>query len=435
LEYVMRSVPLSLLWVLLILSACAPAPTQGVSPTDVEPATVVPTDATLDEPAIASTATQSAPAFELVDIPAARSLSITVGSDGMLYLAHGRDRSLFVSRSTDGGRTFSEAVHASRETPVHVLPIERPAIAASGEGRVSVAWLEVPRDFNGATVWHALSVDGGEIFGTAVQVTVEEQGEVTMVVTALDEEGNPFLVWLNGSALRFSRSFDGGETFSEPVTIGDGSCECCQPQIVVRGEDVHIAYRSLEPGNEAGDIRDIVMISSEDAGGSFQPVRRVSDAHWYLPACPIAGPSLAADDGRFLITWMDGRSEPPGTFGRGDVWLATSQDGGATFSANVRINPDEDMHHTLPTVAVGPGGRIHVAWEAHPQGPGQVLLYYSTSDDGGLTFAPPQIIADGSDSSRGNPAKPVLGVDPSGHVTLAWLDRQGARIAFWTDER
>jgi hypothetical protein len=28
-----------------------------------------------------------------------------------------------------------------------------------------------------------------------------------------------------------------------------------------------------------------------------------------------------------------------------------------------------------------------------------------------------------------------LAVDPSGHVTLAWLDRQGARIAFWTDER
>jgi hypothetical protein len=426
----MRSVPPFLLSVLLILSACAPAPAQGVSPTEVDS-----TDAPTAGPATASTSTQPALSFESLDIPEARSLSMTVGPDGLLYLVHGRDRSLFVSRSTDGGRTFSEAVNASGDTPVHVLPIERPAIAVGAEGRVGVAWLEVPRDFNGATVWHALSEDGGETFGSAVQVTVEEQGEVTMVVTAPDEEGNPFLAWLNGSALRFSRSFDGGETFSEPVTIGDGSCECCQPQIIVMGEEVHIAYRSLEPGNEAGDIRDIVMIRSEDAGGSFQPVARVSDAHWYLPACPIAGPSLAVDEGRFLVAWMDGRSEPPGTFGRGDVWLATSQDGGATFSANVRINPDEDMHHTLPTVAAGPGGRIHVAWEAHPQGVGQVLLYYSTSDDGGLTFAPPQIIADGSDSSRGNPARPVLAVDPSGHVTLAWLDRQGARIAFWTDER
>jgi hypothetical protein len=421
---------LSLILIIPLLSGCTPALTQGVGPQDVNP-----TDAPTAEPATASTSTPPAPAFELVDIPKAQSLFMTVGPDGLLYLMHGRDHSLFVSSSTDGGRTFSEAVKASGETPVHVLSIERPAIAVGMEGWVSVAWLEVPRDFNGATVWHALSADGGETFGAAVLVTVEGAGEVTMVQTALDEEGNPFLTWLNGSALRFSRSFDGGETFSESVSIGDGSCECCQPQIVVRGEEVHIAYRSLEPGNEAGDIRDIVMIRSEDAGSSFQPVTRVSDPHWYLPACPIAGPSLAVDKGRFLVAWMDGRSEPPGTFSRGDVWLATSQDGGGTFSANVRINADEEMHHTLPAVALGPGGSIHVAWEAHPQGPGPVLLYYSTSDDVGLTFAPPQVIADGSDSSRGNPAKPVLAVDPSGHVTLAWLDRLGAHIASWTHER
>lgn len=421
--------PLFLVLIPLLLSSCAPVPTQGADPQEAGL-----TDAPTVEPTLATTDTPPAPAFELVDIPKAQSLSMTIGPDGMLYLVHGRDRSLFVSRSADGGRNFSEAVNANGETPVHVLPIERPAVAVGTEERVSVAWLEVPRDFNGATVWHALSVDGGETFGAAVLVTVEEQGEVTMVQTALDEEGNPYLTWLNGSALRFSRSFDGGETFSEPVSIGDGSCECCQPQIVVMGEEVHIAYRSLEPGNEAGDIRDIVMVHSEDAGGSFQPVRRVSDAHWYLPACPIAGPSLAVDEGRFHVAWMDGRSQPPGTFGRGDVWLATSQDGGATFSANVRINMDEEMHHTLPTIAVGPGGRIHVAWEAHPQGPGSVLLYYSTSEDGGLSFAPPQVMADSSDSSRGNPSKPALVVDPSGRVTLAWLDRQGARIAFWMDE-
>lgn len=433
----MRAYPvsLSLLLVVSLFSACAPATTQGVSPTEFDPSTVDPIDPQTAEPAAASIPTQPAPAFELSDVPGADSVSLTIGPDGMLYLAHGRDRSLFVSRSMDGGRTFSEAVNASGEIFVHVLPIERPAIAAGMQGRVSAAWLEVPRDYNGATVWHALSLDGGQTFGDAILVTIEEQGEVTMIQTALDEEGNPFLTWLNGSALRFSRSFDKGETFSEPVSIGDGSCECCQPQIVVGEGNVHIAYRSLEPGNEAGDIRDIVMIRSEDAGGSFLPVVRVSDAHWYLPACPIAGPSLTVDGERFLFAWMDGRSEPPGTFGRGDVWLATSQDGGATFSANVRINPDEEMHHTLPTVAVGPGGRIHVAWEAHPQGPGQAVLYYSTSDDGGLTFAPPEIIADSSDSSRGSPAKPVLAVDPLGHATLAWLDRQGARIAFWMDGR
>jgi hypothetical protein len=202
---------------------------------------------------------------------------------------------------------------------------------------------------------------------------------------------------------------------------------------VVLEDQLHIAYRSLEPAGEKGDIRDIVMISSTDRGQTFQPVTRVSDAHWYLPACPIAGPSLAVRDGNFYIAWMDGRFAPAGTFSRGDIWLAVSRDGGKTFSSNIRINPDQNLHHTLPSLAIGPGGRIHIAWEAHTQGTGEVFLYYSFSDDEGQTFTSPQIIADSTDPDRGNPGKPVIVVDTMGRITLAWLDRLGVRMATWTD--
>ncbi|HET6824243.1 MAG TPA: sialidase family protein [Anaerolineales bacterium] len=389
------------------------------------------------EPVPTEAATNVSPPidFHILDFSEARSHSLAAGPDGSLYLIFGQDHSLFVSRSTDGGQSFGEVVLASGERLVHVLPIEHPAIAVDSEGQVHIAWLEMLPDFNGAEVWYAVSRNGGETFQPGQLVANEPEGEVAMVQVALDSKGHPFLMWLNESELKFARAVDTGSTFSEAISIGDGSCECCQPQAVALDDNIHIAYRSLEQGSETGDIRDIVMISSADKGHTFGNIARVSDAHWYLPACPIAGPSLAVHDGSLFVTWMDGRFEPAGTFSRGDIWLSSSQNGGKTFSANIRMNPEQTMHHTLPTLAIGPGGRIHISWEAHHQSTREAFLYYAFSDDNAQTFTSPQIIADNVDSARGNPGKPKMVVDAQGHVTLAWLDRLGVRLATWTDPK
>lgn len=410
------------------ITLCAFFILMGCAPFSTQISEMIPTEGTT-----ISSPENQAPAveFNVTDFPKARSLSLATSSAGNLYLIYGQDESLFVSRSTDGGQSFSEAVLATADIPVHVLPIEHPAIAVDNAGRVGIAWLDMPPDFNGAKIWYAVSEDGGHTFKSGQLVAVESEGEVAMVQVALDDAGNPILAWLNGSELKFARSSDQGSTFSEMLSIGDGSCECCQPQSIVIEKDIHIAYRSLEQGNDKGDIRDIVMIHSTDGGATFQPVSRISDEHWYLPACPIAGPSLAVHNGSFFVAWMDGRAEPAGTFSRGDIWISSSQDNGKTFSQNIRINADQTMHHNLPSIAIGPGGRIHVTWEAQAQA--DAFLYYSISDDGGQTFAPPQVIADNKDSARGNPGKPLIVADSMGHITVAWLDRQGVRIATWID--
>lgn len=405
----------------ILLFGCSSAPPLTNPPTD--------------PPAVFPNPIQSPIFFKTFDLPNAKSVSIAGNTKGTLYLVHGEEGSLYVSRSIDAGQTFSEPVLVTGDIQAHVLPVERPAIAIDDENRVSVAWLELPPDFQGANIWQVFSEDGGRTFTDPVLAGMEPFGEVAMVQVALDGEGNPLLTWLNGSKLKFTRSFDGGGTFSEIVHVGGGSCECCQPQIIAADEHVFIAYRGLESGGTQGDIRDILMIRSADGGKIFSPVTRVSDAHWYLPACPIAGPSMAVSKGNLFISWMDGRFEPAGTFNRGDVWFAASTDGGESFSPNIRINPDQDSHHTLPAIAIGPGGRIHAAWEALSQSGGSNNLYYTFSDDGGQTFFSPQVFADNTDASLGNPGKAVLFIDPEGNVALAWLDRSGAHVASWIDPK
>lgn len=398
---------------------------------------VTPTAVTTAQPQVSSPtgpagppSTETPPApldlSAVVDFPKAQSVSVVSGPDDVLYLVLGQGHSLFVSGSTDGGQSFSDPVLATGEHPVHVLNIERPAIAASRNGQVGLAWLEIPGDYNGGQIWYAASDDGGQTFRPGQLVATDASGETTMVEAALDEDGHPLLVWLNGSRLQFARSLDQGRTFTTPKVIGDGSCECCQPRAAVIDDKIYITYRSLEPAPEAGDIRDIVLIRSEDNGQTFEPVTRVSDTHWYLSACPIAGPSLAIREGEVVVAWMDGRFAPPGTFSRGDVWLAHSSDGGQSFRPNVRLNLDQRLHHTKPTVAFDPQGRLHVVWEA--QGDGQAMLYYASSQAEGQPFTPPQVLATDADGARGRPQMAVLAITPSGQVAVAWIDRQGARL-------
>lgn len=406
----------------IFVVGCSPASTPQMS-APTEPLDVTPTQA------------PSPIHFETFDLPNARSVSIAGNTNGDIYVTYGIDHSLYVSRSTDAGRTFSDPVLATGNSQAHVLSVEKPAIAVDNNNLVGIAWLELPSDFQGADIWYAVSEDGGQTFAPPVLAGTESVGEVAMVQVTLDSDGDPYLAWLNGSKLKFTRSFDGGRTFSEALRVGGGSCECCQPHVLVAEENVYIAYRGVEAGGTQGDIRDILMIHSENGGENFSEPNRVSDTHWYLPACPIAGPSVAVNEGSLFITFMDGRFEPAGTFSRGDVWFAISTNNGSIFSPNIRINPGQDAHHTLPSIAVGPGGRIHIAWESLSQGEGNNNLYYTTSDDAGQSFAPPQVIADNSDSSLGNPGKPVLFIDGDGNVALAWLDRSGAHIASWIDTR
>jgi hypothetical protein len=246
----------------------------------------------------------------------------------------------------------------------------------------------------------------------------------------LDEAGNPLLFWIRDTDLRFARSFDQGESFEIVETIGDGSCECCQPSTVVLGEQVFVAYRSLVEDGSHGFIRDIAVMSSTDGGRSFGPVTQVSDEHWYLDACPIAGPSLVHHEGRLYAAWMDGRTAPRGSFFDGDIWFASSSDQVESFTANRKVNAGESAHNTLPVLAVGGSGRIHLAWQAQDED----ALYYTTSDDGGESFAPPVALAGNEEPERGSPAMPSIAMDESGQVYLAWLDRSGARLLSWREQ-
>src|SRR5688572_7634652 len=362
----------------------------------------------------------------IIDFPAATSMALTTAGDSV-YMILGREHSLYVSRSTDGGETFSDPVSATGEHEVHILRVERPAISANDKGQVAVAWLEL--DFEGGNnkVWYALSNDSGQTFGSAQLVGEDPPGETAMVQVLLDSAGNPTLTWLSGNDLRFARSTDQGKSFSSAKSIGQGACECCQPDLMLTGDQLLIGYRGL--GNdESGAFRDASLISSLDGGETFGPVSLATDSHWYINACPISGPSMAVHDKSIYMTWMDGRAVAPDNLLSSDVWFAQSADDGQTFSSNVQVSNGLSTHNFLPRTAVGPGGRIHLVWQAISPD----AIYYATSDDLGHTFSAPLVIVDDA-ANRGRPAGPMISINGQGRVFLAWLDDLGVQLAVWDE--
>ena len=203
------------------------------------------------------------------------------------------------------------------------------------------------------------------------------------------------LVWPNSikvegrkwpaAMMRFSRSENGGRTWSTPVTLNDDTTrapvshqfhgaalvgdsglavawldERAAVEPIVSGADGH-AEHAVEPDAH------IYLTTSADFGRSWGPNRKAWDA-----ACPCCRISLArSTDGQVVAGW---RKHFPGNV-RDVVTATISEQPGEPE----RVHPDdwayEGCPHSGPSVATGADGSTHVVWYNGKQGAAGV--YYA----------------------------------------------------------
>lgn len=124
---------------------------------------------------------------------------------------------------------------------------------------------------------------------------------------------------------------------------------------------------------------------------------------------------LASNDGALLLAWTS-----PGDGGR-DVWLSVIDEG--EFSAPVLVSdlPSTElvMDEMRPALAIGPGGRVAVAWATQDWD-----IQVAISDDGGATFAPS--LRMNGDQGEAIQVLPVVAFDEEGALHAVWLDPRDA---------
>jgi hypothetical protein len=267
-------------------------------------------------------------------------------------LTSGARSSVLVSRSLDGGFTWSPGVAvADDDGSQYFNDKESVTIDPTDSRYVYVVWDRLDRNDRGPTLL-ARSVDGGANWSPAVVIydpagsgrqtignvaLVAPSGVVFIFFTELEPApGNP--ARLVGH-LALIRSLDKGLSWSAPVRIADlltvGTRLPLQPQTVVRAGEIlgtfavnpvtGTLYATWQDSRFSGGARDsIAFAQSQDAGATWSaPVRVNAD-----PSVPAFTPTLAVlPDGAVGVTYYDFRQAGSVSFQPTEFWLATSRDG------------------------------------------------------------------------------------------------------------
>jgi hypothetical protein len=349
-----------------------------------------------------------------------------VGAAPMFSVApDGREAVAWVS-APDGGTDGRLYLSVDGADPVELKdplgPIEAhgeapPKVAFGPDGALNALYV-VGKVIEGerfplAALRFTRSLDGGKTWSEPVGVTDDSDfGSHNFHALHAGADGALYVTWLDGregvSSVFLTRSTDGGATWSANQRITETeACPCCRTAIATAADGtLFVAWRIVNPGN----VRDIVVAKSTDHGATFSAPVVVHDDGWVYPGCPHAGPSMQVDaEGRLHIAWWTGKE------GIAGVHYARSEDGGQTFSAPVDLGVAQYSKPAHVQLALGEAGTVLVAWDDGTVVTPKVLL--RTSRDGGETFGAAQMV-----SAEGRAATfPVLGLSGS-TVSVAWAE-------------
>ena len=194
------------------------------------------------------------------------------------------------------------------------------------------------------------------------------------------------------SPIKFSRSTNGGATFSSPKTISsgsrDGTARNQGSDIAVAPDGtIYVAYRTYAGGS---DVSSISIVKSTDCGKLWsQPVFVGSIVAGQAPGVAFRTPTfafVAVDDMNPNNVYVAYQS----LAGDYDIYVQRSTDGGATWGAPVQANEDPGSRHQIfPTIEVS-NGALHVAWydfRNSTTATNEALdVYYASSNTAGDTY-------------------------------------------------
>ncbi len=273
------------------------------------------------------------------------------------YIGTWQHSGIFVARSTDGGATWRPGVpiieHDGR-TPFEDK--EYPACDRTNgvfAGSLYIAWTqfdgyESTNPADSTRILFSYSRDQGTTFAPPIKVSdrggncVDGDSTVEGAVPAVGPDGAVYVAWAGPRGIEFDRSIDGGLTWGADRVISDipGGWDFAVSGIYrVNGLPVTKTDLSIGPysgrvfvlwSDQRNDDTDVFLIHSDDRGEHWSPRVRVNGD-------PVGNgrdqffPWLDVDPmtGHVYVVFYDRRATT-GTYT--EVWLATSTDGGDSFT-------------------------------------------------------------------------------------------------------
>ena len=313
----------------------------------------------------------------------------------------------YVSKSTDGGSTFSNGVKVGGNDP-HVFG----AITVDNSGTIYAAWDGIAGEMpNG--VYLSKSTDQAATF--SAPVTVSSDGLFPQVRVF---GSNVYILFCkaktnNKVGYFFARSTNGGTTFEAPyeitdVTIDDVKYDTPDAMFVDNSGNIYCVWND---GRRTGTGTDIYMAKSTNNGTSFSANVLVNDPAGSADKIRT-GAAIAAVGSNIYVIW---RQEDDDHGANRKILFSKSANGGTSFGAEKEIAFGGSGS---PALTVNSAGEIYIAYPQYSVQ--QNGVFCAKSNDQGASF-PVTTFISGANADAKNPS--------------IFVDAGDALYAVWTDVR
>ncbi len=310
------------------------------------------------------------------DLPA-----IAVDSRGLIHVVWESRPGIYYSNSWAGGTPW-EATAWSQPTQISKAGRGRAYIAIGPEDVVHLVWLDAPETpsvlegelcLDCWDVHYANSTDGGQSWSVPTNVSNSpERSEYPFVMA--DSQGAIHVAWDEHNARdqglsgRYSRSVDGGATWSEPLDIGREVAPAIPTRLFVGPGERGRIYLTWQLWHAPG----LFIRRSSNGGATWSSAVELPE---------VEGRS----DYSFLETAADGSDNlfltfSTGSYSNREVYCGRWANGAWIDLTNVSGSA---AHSSRPRIAVSEGNIIHLVWFEHSQGQatihdgGNMEVFYS----------------------------------------------------------
>jgi len=280
-----------------------------------------------------------------------------------------------------------------------------PVIATDPAGNVDVAWI------NTGGPEFVRSTNGGITFSTPLTIpsNMQDTADGNGIEMGLDGSGDINLLWHReltetGTIPNsfFSRSTDGGATFSTPVNPSGAT----SAQLVVApGGNISIIWFDETTS-------DLLAVSSSD-GVNFSTPTTI----WTAVGNPMDLIVEAGPQRQLYLFWTQVVTMTNCSI------LSSSSTDGTTFTPASSVSAGGGSCNQTPSAFVDSNGNVIVAWDADG-----ASLFFSRSTNGGITFSAPVSIP-----TNPSPLAPQVTVGTNGTIYIVWETASGESFASSTN--
>ncbi len=349
--------------------------------------------------------------------------SAAFDSHGRLWLVDAADGHVRLRHSDDDGRTLSAPVEVNAAAErIYAEGENRPKIAFGPHDEIYVSWSQPRAEPWTGFVRFARSLDRGEHFSEPLTVH-HDRAEITHRFDALavDGKGRVVIAWIDKrdviAATAAGKPYLGAAVYYSWSDDGGASFVPERKLIDQSCECCRIALARMPDGEVAAFFRSIYGDNIRDhayavlrTDGQASRAERATFSDWQIAGCPHHGPGLAIGrDGVPHAVWYEAKGQPT-------IWYG-------------QLDPGHAPRHPLAIASVGASHAdvavhertVWVAWNQASADSYALMLRRST--DGGAHFDAPRDIA----RSSGAVGSPQL-LLKQGRAFVAWNTAAGFRL-------